>query len=507
MKESAMTRIWILGAIIAISATVSGCGEDSDKAGGEESSEAVVLTLANPDNNTSELDDYAREVESQSGGALQIEFENDWRTGDADNELGAIEDVRAGKVDLASVGAGSLDLVPVDSLQPLVAPFAIDSYALERKVLESPLAAELLAGVEDAGVVPITLLPGGLRKPLGISRPLVEASDYRGATIGIHSSELSARTFEALGAKTVGYHSSDDVSSFDGIETEPIPIAFTDADLRGQTLAANVSLWPRILTIVMNRDAYAALSDDQREALTAAGAAALVPSIEQIQNREEEAVGVLCNRGELELRSASPAELESLHAATAPVTRALEHDPVSRDAMRQIAAMRAEVEPEPAATCEVEDTVAASGPTPVDGLWRMETTREDAATLMPNADLVPENWGEFTYAFEAGRFAFTTESEGDVCIWAYGSYTVDGETVEWRIEDGGGETPNDAANSPGETFTYGWSRYRDQLTLTPLEGAISPEPFRVKPWRLLEGEPTVDALSDRCPPPADALEP
>jgi TRAP-type C4-dicarboxylate transport system substrate-binding protein len=502
-----MVRIWRVAAIVAISAAVAGCGEDSNKAGGEESSETTVLTLANPDDGPFDLDEYAREVENESGGSLRIEFENSWRDGEADNEMGTIEDVRAGEIDMGSVGARSFDLVGVDSLQPLVAPFAIDSYALEREVLESSLATEMLAGVEDAGVVPITLLPGELRKPLGVTRPLLEASDYRGATIGISPSEVSARTFEALGAETAGYHITDDVTAFDGIETQPASLAFADADVHAQTLAVNVSLWPRILTIVMNRAAYDALSDEQRDALSAAGAAALESSLAEVQNREQEAIDVLCNQGELALRAATPAQLESLQAATAPVTRALERDPASREALDQIAEMRAEVEPEPAPACtgqEAEST--AGGETPVDGLWLMETTKEEAATLIPKGDLVPENWGEFTYVFEAGRFAFTTESEG-ACIWAFGRYGVDGDTVEWRFEDGGGETPNDAANQPGEVFNYGWSRYRDQLTLEPLEGEISPEPFRVEPWRLLEGEPSIDALSDRCPPPADALEP
>ena len=291
------------------------------------------------------------------------------------------------------------------------------------------------------------------------------------------------------------------------MEIQPTSLAFSDDDLPARTLAANVSLWPRVLTIVMNRDAYDGLSDDQRKALSAAGPAALDPSLATIQGREEEAIGLLCNRGELAVRSATPAQLEGLYAATAPVTRSLEHDPASRDALREIAEMRAELEPEPAPACPASQVEAATnGPTPVDGLWRMETTKEEAATLIPRSDLVPENWGEFTYAFEAGRFAFTTEGAG-ACIWAYGSYTVDEDTVEWKIEDGGGETPNDAANRPGEVFRYGWSQYRDQLALTALEGEVSPEPFRVEPWRRLEGEVSLEPLSDRCPPPPDALDP
>jgi hypothetical protein len=365
----------------------------------------------------------------------------------------------------------------------------------------------MLAGVEQAGVAPITLLPGALRRPLGVSRPLIAAADYRGATIGIRPSELSSQTFEALGAKTVGHHFSDDLASFDGIETQSISIAFTDADVSARTFASNVVLWPRVLAVVMNGDAYAALSEDQRDALSAAGEAALDPSLQDIQGREDEAFGLLCNRGELAVRSANPAQLESLQAATASVTRALERDPATADALAQIAAMRADIEPEAPPACAAQEAERAAGEeTPVDGLWRMETTREEAATVVPRADLVAENWGEFTYVFDAGRFAFTTETPG-ACIWAYGSYSVDGNTVEWRIEDGGGETPNDAANQPGEVFKYGWSRYRDQLTLEALDGEISPEPFRVEPWRRLDGEVTLEPLSDRCPPPAGALEP
>jgi TRAP-type C4-dicarboxylate transport system substrate-binding protein len=501
-----MSRIAIVVAIITIAVAVSGCGEESNKAGGEESADAVVLTLASPENGALDLDEYAREVESESGGSLRIEFEDSSRAGGPDSEVRTIRDVRTGKVEMGSVAARALDRVGIDSLQPLVAPFVIDSYALQREVLESPLATEMLAGVEDAGVVPIALLPGELRKPLGVTRPLLEASDYRGAAIGLRPSRLGARTFQALGANPVGYHSSDDVSSFDGIETHLDRLAFADDDMRAGTLGANVSLWPRILTIVMNRDAYEALSNDHRDALSAAGAAALDPSLAEIQSLEGEALGVLCNQGELAVRSASPAQLESLREATAPVVRAFGRHAAFREAVAKIEAMRAEIEPEQPPTCTTQRAEpAADSETPVDGLWLMETTKEEAATLIPRGDLVPENWGEFRYAFQDGRFALTTESEG-ACVWAYGTYTVDGDRVEWRFEDGGGEAPNNAENEPGEVFDYGWSRYRDQLTLEPLEGETSPEPFRVEPWRLLDGAPSIDALSDRCPPPADALE-
>jgi TRAP-type C4-dicarboxylate transport system substrate-binding protein len=514
MKGTAMTRIWILGALIAITAVASGClgGDDSDKAGGEPPSETTVLTLANPDDGTFDLDQFASEVESQSNGSIQIQFENNWRAGETDNEPSTINDVRDGEADLGSVGARAFDLVGVDDLQPLVAPFAIDSYALEREVLSSPVAARMLRGVERAGVVGVALLPGEMRNPLGISRPLVEASDYRGATIGAAPSELSARTFEAMGASSKAYRFSDDLSSFDGLEAHAGSIEGERYDEAARTLAANVNLWPRVLTIVMNRDAYAALTDDQREALSAAGRAALDRSLDDIQGGEREAMGVLCNRGQVAVRLASPSQLDALHAAVNPVTRALNRDPTTKEAMREIAAMRAAIDPEPAFTCAADDGDQAAGTagsaTPLDGLWEMETTAKELADADPEglADVVPENWGRQTFALEGGRFAFTNENR-EACIWGYGTYAVEDEIVEFEFDDGGGEQPTGASNRPGELFRYGWSLYRDQLTLTPVKGAISPANFRVEPWRRLDGEPSVDALSSGCPPPADALEP
>ena len=45
----------------------------------------------------------------------------------------------------------------------LVAPFLIDSYDLERAVLEDPIAEEMIASVNGSGLVGIGIEPGPLR--------------------------------------------------------------------------------------------------------------------------------------------------------------------------------------------------------------------------------------------------------------------------------------------------------------------------------------------------------
>jgi hypothetical protein len=67
--------------------------------------------------------------------------------------------------------------------------------------------------------------------------------------------------------------------------------------------------------------------------------------------------------------------------------------------------------------------------------------------------------------------------------------------------DGGGIAPN----KPGEHFVFGFSAYRDTLTVTPVKGELSPLPFRARPWRRLATTPTRQFFSKRCPPPAATL--
>jgi hypothetical protein len=71
--------------------------------------------------------------------------------------------------------------------------------------------------------------------------------------------------------------------------------------------------------------------------------------------------------------------------------------------------------------------------------------------------------------------------------------------------DGGGITPDGAANKPGELFTFRWSLYRGVLTLYPVNGAVSPPTVTAKPWLRVSTSPSPHFLSSRCPPPAGAL--
>jgi TRAP-type transport system periplasmic protein len=489
-------------------AALAGCsiGGGSDKAGGKRESAPVVLTFANFDGSPATVEVYAREVARQSKGSLRIEFKNGWRSDDPQFETDTIADVRAGKVDMGRVSARAFDTVGVKSFQPLMEPLAIDSLALQRRVLQGPLPERMLSDVERLDVVGLALLPGELRRPLGIGRPLVGADDYRGATIGIRSSDLAARTFEALGGKAVPWLDPSELRALDGTELGLAGIEFDRLDGPARTLAPNVVLWPRPLAVVMNRDAYDKLSDEQRRALRAAGRAAVAPMTEQLAQDDSERAGTLCHRGEVAFRPASPEQLRALRAAVEPVRREVHEDHGRRDAANQIAAMRAEIDPEPAPSCDsAGGRPERQGGTPVEGIWRMDSTASELAKIDPQA-AIPENWGHQTFVVTAGRFAFTNEN-AQACLWGYGTYKVTPDTFELIFTDGGGKAPTGAANRPGENFHFRWTHYRDRLTLKPIEGKVSPPNFRVNTWRRQDGALSLSALSPHCRPPANALQP
>ena len=82
-----------------------------------------------------------------------------------------IGDVKAGKADLGWAGSRAFDSVGVPAFDALHAPLLIDSYALEQRVLQSPLVGDMLDGLKPLGVIGLGILPGPLRKPLGVSPP------------------------------------------------------------------------------------------------------------------------------------------------------------------------------------------------------------------------------------------------------------------------------------------------------------------------------------------------
>jgi TRAP-type C4-dicarboxylate transport system substrate-binding protein len=479
---------WVaLTAALAMGAAACGPGS-LDKAGGP-ASKPVVLTLADGEGDTSNAQPFADAVSSLSHGSLQIRIEGNWRPSDPSNEADLIKDVQAGKAQLGVTASRAFDTAGISSFQALQAPFLIDNYPLERKVLDSTLPGEMLQELRPHGLIGLALLPGALRRPLGFTRPLVAASSYRGARIAIVPSAVDTGIFRALGAIPVTLQRSNSVpvlAGLTGIENSATSID-EGFDVPGAILTGNVVFEPRPYVLFMNLHAFGTLTASQRDVLYQAAAQARTAGI--YQGNDTASVANLCRRG-TKIVSASPADLAGMRAAVQPVYRMLEANPTTRAFIDEITAMRQAVGGSPdAVACPAASAGGVSATaSALQGIWQVTYTEQElAAAGADPSELGPGegNWGHFSLTLRQGQWWIRLIG-GDPAVtpnnvYYYGTYAVTGQQITFYRHD------HDSPGSDSEVWgPYTWSVYRDTLTFKKAGwtgGIQGPTSLTVRPWR------------------------
>ena len=438
--------------------------EQANKSGGRPERTPVVLTLANHNyQGDSAPDEFAAAVERLSGGSIDIKVRYGFRYYDID-ETGTIADVRSGAVDAAVVGARAWDTVGVTSFQALVAPFLVDSYALERRVLESELVDRMLEGVEPLGLVGLAILPGEMRRPLGTSRALLRPKDYEGALIGIRPSSLSKATFEALGGRAKGFPSRQGgLDGFDGAESGVDTIQGNGYDQGARGLTANVVLWPRATTIVMKQKVFDALTEDQQDALRGAGVETVEPLLATLQRAEQSALEAICKGSRLPLLSASPADRASLRRAVQSVYDQIERDPLTHDLISEIEDLSGNEIGAADEPLRCPRALPGGDEEALQGLWRVTVTRKDLLAAGAQLEQLERAQGSWTLELHDGRWVGRNLDSGNLYR---GTYTVNGDVLRETTRSC---SPTDIC-VPGSVQEYTWSVYRDTLELAPIPG-------------------------------------
>jgi TRAP-type C4-dicarboxylate transport system substrate-binding protein len=407
-----------------------------------------------------------------------------------------------GRADLAMAPSRAWAGFGILSLRALEAPLLIDSYALQERVLRSSLVAPMLDELGKLNFAGIGILPGGMHHPVGFGHRFAGPEDFKGLTVGTGSSRVAEAVLRALGARPARLPARmRNANGLDGVVHRLYAINNKALDLDGSQLTTNVILWPRPLVLFARAGSSVRLKAKELEILRTAAANIVSTITTRARADELEASGNICRRGGTTFVAATAAELGALRLAVDPVLRDLERDPGTRAAIEKIQSLKAQLaqSPDGLPACAPTRERPASSKTAMDGVWRMKTGPEAAGT-----EGAAENWGDWIYVFDRGKFAITQENS-EACTWGYGTFSVAGSQMTWTFTDGGGFAPNGAQNKPGEHFVFGLSAYRDTLTVTPVAGAISPSNFREKPWRRLSSTPSRKFFSKRCPPPAAAL--
>lgn len=483
-------KTWIAVTAISLSAA-AGCGTASLDKAGNPVPRLVALTLADADTNFTAAQVFADDVHEQSHGALKIRIEDSWRPNDRYSQSDLIKDVRAGKAQLGMTVSWAFDRLGIGNFRALQAPFLIDSYPLEQKVLSSDIPAKMLAGLQNSGLVGLGVVPGSLERPLSYSAPLLGASSYQGVSIGISPSDISAGLFRNLGASPVvpeHFHAGDLVGDLGGIEADVTGIS-AGADLPGAILTGNIVFSPRPQVLFINRHTFEGLTAGQRRELARAAAAADRDS-GIWQRSDAAAMRDLCHR-QITVVTASEADLAGLLAAARPVYRRLESDPQTGAFISQITSMRTAMgNASLPVTCPAAGTAgsSAANATLLEGSWQATYTEAElvAAGGQPGSlDSGEGNWGSFTFTLGNGQWLLRLTG-GDPAVTPNnvvdsGTYVVTGDTINFYRHD------HDYTSSDTEVWgPFIWSTYRGTLTFKRAGwtgDSQGPTCLVVKPWQ------------------------
>jgi TRAP-type C4-dicarboxylate transport system substrate-binding protein len=259
--------------------------------------------------------------------------------------------VASGKADLGWAGSRVFDSLGLSGFGALSAPMLVDSYQLEAAVLEPPIAPQLLGSLKGVGVTGLGMLPDLLRRPIGVHRPLLSPSSWRGVWFGTYRSATQARAIQALGGRPVvafGPFRLHDLETgvMQGFELDFRRYERLGLERVAPYVAANVPLWPQVDVLFANPRRFSSLTEQQRAWLTQAAVEAGW-SAPELFEQDLAFVGKDCAAG-ARFVLATSANLAALRRSFSPVYRRLEQDRQTKSLISRIERLKRSTGRDPA---------------------------------------------------------------------------------------------------------------------------------------------------------------
>ena len=280
-----------------------------------------------------------------------------------------------------------------------------------------------------------------MRHPFGFERPLVGPADYREQGIRSPRSETTYALFRALGAEPrdlgrIEEHREIRAGRLAGADTSFALSGYVPA----KVATGNVTFFPKVNSLVIGKDAWENLSEEQRSQLAEAAERTRDWALEQAVP-DAEAAAAFCERGGGRVVLASAAELEALAESARPVYAELERDERTAELIDQIRAVSRDAPPAPTpAPCESDDdgepgsgadTQPRAGGIP-DGVYRTATSVDELVESGMDLATAGDYDGVHTLKLQDGKLEDSWRGDPAVC---HGTYESTAATLELTFLD------------------------------------------------------------------------
>jgi TRAP-type transport system periplasmic protein len=240
---------------------------------------------------------FAERVAASSGGRLRVEI---YPAGVSGGELETTQDVAKNALELSIVSSVGFAMV-APKLGAFDIPFLFRDVAHARAVLDGPVGQKALTEVESGGLVGLAWSENGLRHLTTASVPVRSPKDLAGLKIRVPQSVAMITGFKALGADAKPLPFPDlygalSAGEFQGQENPLGNIAGANFDRVQRYLSLTGHIYSAAM-LIMSRQAYDLLSEDERTMVRAAARAATQAARETGDRNEARLTAELGKRG------------------------------------------------------------------------------------------------------------------------------------------------------------------------------------------------------------------
>ncbi|ABE42513.1 TRAP transporter substrate-binding protein [Polaromonas sp. JS666] len=260
---------------------------------------------------------FKKEVARLTNNQLQVDVFPAMQLGGAKENVDA---VRSGTLALTWVGAAFLSRIAPE-LEAVSLPFVFANRQSAFRVIDGPVGDAIDRKLGDKGFISLGWMELGMRNVTNSRGPIKSMADLKGLKIRLQPNETHLATFRALGANPVAMDVKELYSALEqrvvDAQENPYTVISAARYSEVQKQLSNSGHFFDLIAVVASKKAFEQLKPEYQKAIREAMTATI--AFQRKLAAEDEAKRLAELKGKMTYTEITPAALEEMRRATAPV--------------------------------------------------------------------------------------------------------------------------------------------------------------------------------------------